>query len=518
MKRESILPEPAPPIGDKQVWSAHPRLLRHLQAFQSHPRKSALLSRYWQKANLMDRRNLLRHTCHVAAWVALLPIETTAVGQGADKLSPARVLARMLRLCRRSPFTPWLRGILHLVAIRFPEVDETKFQHWSDLRRSLSKVTWKELRDHGYAALSVAPRVACKTSATSLRDQARLVEKRQRLFDEELSRYQHLELEAKEQALESMGGLLQNVGCGSDSDAASLRRIMRETVCALAPPRAAAREQSGAVLDDDAAEHLRQSAAYQERVRSLLIRAILRWRSLWADDDQIQPMLGYITDLVGKFEGRGMSLLQASSSHQWSRLKLAITELEEADTSTATHAIDGKKASKRKDAEVATHRSIVDNVYVPNPKIRRATHVEERRAERKELRCSKCGYSIFSSWYFIHPSGNKCPRVLRPVNGHIRCKEGRQAAHFVAVDGTPSLPDTPTVVDLCEHNRQRHHCVDCGGAHVCVHKRQRSHCSQCSGRTSRWPISGAEGTRIRRFGPPVLSDEDEDPRRWTRDS
>ena len=29
---------------------------------------------------------------------------------------------------------------------------------------------------------------------------------------------------------------------------------------------------------------------------------------------------------------------------------------------------------------------------------------------------------------------------------------------------------------ICEHNRQRHACKDCGGASICQHNRERRHC------------------------------------------
>ena len=32
-----------------------------------------------------------------------------------------------------------------------------------------------------------------------------------------------------------------------------------------------------------------------------------------------------------------------------------------------------------------------------------------------------------------------------------------------------------------EHNRQRSHCKDCGGAGICEHNRERRHCRDCGG-------------------------------------
>ena len=34
---------------------------------------------------------------------------------------------------------------------------------------------------------------------------------------------------------------------------------------------------------------------------------------------------------------------------------------------------------------------------------------------------------------------------------------------------------------ICEHNRQRSRCKDCGGTNICQHNRERSKCKDCGG-------------------------------------
>ena len=39
----------------------------------------------------------------------------------------------------------------------------------------------------------------------------------------------------------------------------------------------------------------------------------------------------------------------------------------------------------------------------------------------------------------------------------------------------------PRTSGICEHNRERHMCKDCGGAGICEHNRRRSKCKDCGG-------------------------------------
>jgi len=137
----SVRAECAAPSGDLEAWSQHPRLQGHLHRFENAD-KERVLARYQRVASSLTGSPLLRHTVHVGAWVALLPVEHESL--------PAcvRLLAALLRLRGRCRVTPWLRGVLHLVALRLRElcVGECKPAHWMELKRSMPRQVWKDFR------------------------------------------------------------------------------------------------------------------------------------------------------------------------------------------------------------------------------------------------------------------------------------------------------------------------------------------------------------------------------------
>jgi hypothetical protein len=93
---------------------------------------------------------------HVAAWVALLPLEAALLPECAHVLS--LFLQRHLRGVRlersrrraSSKNLLWLRGTLHLVARRLKELRADAHgglaEHWLHLRRSMPRSVWKSLR------------------------------------------------------------------------------------------------------------------------------------------------------------------------------------------------------------------------------------------------------------------------------------------------------------------------------------------------------------------------------------
>ena len=146
-KRGLAAVAPAPKGGAAaEEWRRHPRLQRHFRSFDASANQAAVLGRYRRlAAGASDREPLFRETTHVAAWVALLPLEAPLLPDC------ARLLSRLLRRrpCgARSPL--WLRGTLHLVALRLKELREEArgelAEHWLDLRRSMPSSVWKALR------------------------------------------------------------------------------------------------------------------------------------------------------------------------------------------------------------------------------------------------------------------------------------------------------------------------------------------------------------------------------------
>merc|ERR1712060_400255 len=103
-------------------------------------------------------------------------------------------------------------------------------------------------------------------------------------------------------------------------------------------------------------------------------------------------------------------------------------------------------------------RARIRDMYTPNSRIQALRRIEERPADAKALRCSVCGHTIMSSWFFAVQKRQEL-RVLKPSNGHWACKQPNgTTAHYVAVDGARSINDFLEAVDYCDHGRQRTGC------------------------------------------------------------
>mmetsp|Transcript_91975 Transcript_91975/g.297549 ORF Transcript_91975/g.297549 Transcript_91975/m.297549 type:complete len:555 (+) Transcript_91975:99-1763(+) len=151
------MPESDVPSGSYDEWRTHPRLVRHASLFAESSDQGALLARYHKKAGCSSVRDstmkqLKRHICHVGAWVALLPSHVAFGAVGVGELSPTKLLAQLLRRRGKTPLTPWLRGILHLVALRLHEVhsegklSSQQSENWKELKRALPRNVWKSFR------------------------------------------------------------------------------------------------------------------------------------------------------------------------------------------------------------------------------------------------------------------------------------------------------------------------------------------------------------------------------------
>ncbi|CAE8735906.1 unnamed protein product [Polarella glacialis] len=139
------------PCGGAEAWRRHPGLQRHWRRFWEHPRQAAVLARYWGRADSLSRGDLLRSTCHVGAWVALAPAGSE-LPVGEDGLSSVQLLARLLRLRGKARLTAWLRGVLHLVALRMEDIASNRLggvlsEHWLELRRSIPQSVWRKCRE-----------------------------------------------------------------------------------------------------------------------------------------------------------------------------------------------------------------------------------------------------------------------------------------------------------------------------------------------------------------------------------
>ncbi|CAE8645592.1 unnamed protein product, partial [Polarella glacialis] len=136
-------------------WKTLPRLQKHLERFLDSPDLGRVLSRYSAQAQNLNPEKLLRIAVHVGAWVALLPLEQAAASpsggeEDVSQSSPVRLLAEILRLRGRAKISDWLQGVLHLVALRLQDVRRDvqgqAARPWMELKRSMPKSIWRELR------------------------------------------------------------------------------------------------------------------------------------------------------------------------------------------------------------------------------------------------------------------------------------------------------------------------------------------------------------------------------------
>lgn len=344
------------PIGSLQAWRAHPRLLRHTRLFQRHTNKAEVLKRYLSEATRLDAGSLKRHMCHIGAWTALLPLDLAAQPLGDENLSPARVLARLLQVHSSIRLTPWLRGILCLVAARLRQVlqDEPcqSTSHWAELRYSIPRAVWKNLHRQclelhvGEAGATIdtegsstkhdkmGPHGGADESMERRRDNedelprdegstygASANSKHLKMFSRELESWKVLELDDRLLRVSELESHLASIGSGSDADARLLRSVIRELACALAPPRLkGSAEDASELLDVVAADRLQAAANLQRHLRRLLLDAIMTWRGIWADEAQIDLMLEHVRCLIRKYEMRAGPIAGANAGRQWGLL------------------------------------------------------------------------------------------------------------------------------------------------------------------------------------------------------
>jgi hypothetical protein len=65
----------------------------------------------------------------------------------------------------------------------------------------------------------------------------------------------------------------------------------------------------------------------------------------------------------------------------------------------------------------------------------------------------------------------RCRDKAKKTREKNKCEHNRQKSHCKECGGA----------SICKHNRRRNQCKDCDGASICIHKRMRCRCKECGG-------------------------------------
>lgn len=376
-------------------WRTHPRLQRHVRSFQNHDAGS-VLRRYARLSTTVSNKTLLRMMCHAGAWTALLPGDDAVRAVGEDCLSPALLLAQLLRLRmtriadhpRRGRLTPWLRGILKLVAQRVREAmsasgdvesgtrdARTRQQHWRELWVCLPQKTRQHQSRHpipsstqeiaqthssvasggddieamtaegesdvlgGWARLPEETRaevpageitslLASAEDARSLElDAGRKARRSLLLLSKEVSRWVVCSPAERDDRLSRMQATLDDAECKSDW--CKLVSTLRKAAAALAPPRRRSelRNCQGAV-DASAFSSFEGALAHQRShqryVQRLVIKALQALRG-FEYDERVGSIADYIRSVIARFEERVGEPLERAAGKQWAALSAEVS-------------------------------------------------------------------------------------------------------------------------------------------------------------------------------------------------
>jgi len=476
---------PTPEIDDPDAWRSHPRLLRHLRRYRDHANPSTVLKLYARKVPSLERHGLLRHIVHVGAWVALLPVEAAGREDSTERLSPVLLLAQLLRLRGQARLTPWLQGVLSLVAARVRHTLASPglpSESWSELRRCLPPQIW---RISGGAApapdkhLEGRPRAGAETVSESKElctvTLGAVREKQRRT----LIRTDVLRGEDREREIKST--LQQGTLAISEADPDAMTEALAKCIGLLFAPRAKTiPQEAGRPMTEQAKQELR--SAVQQQLRDLLLRLLGAGRGNeggldWKDAGTRKLLKVPLMRLRHMLRDREPS--QLSSSRQWTRLaEIAVQVVgpdarEKAD-GIGSHLISSHGVlSRRSTGASSSWRGL--EAWQPNDDIKELRTVYE--GEARKLKCSACGSHIISTHYFRHPRV-KNVFVLVPQHGHGACN----GAQYETKDGFSTKRDQRHALDFCDHKHRRINCAECGGSNLCEHKRVKHNCADCGGR------------------------------------
>ncbi|CAE8612326.1 unnamed protein product [Polarella glacialis] len=524
-------PVVAPPSNGNTTledWNTHPRLQKHLQRFLDSQDPGRVLSRYSVQARNLNPDNLLRIAVHVGAWVALLPLEQAASSTSGEvdgsQPSPVQLLAQILRLRSRAKITEWLQGVLHLVALRLQDVrHDVQGQAagpWMELRRSMPKTVWRELRTQRPAIpvcdeskepadqvsllkrktppIQIEPAVpraavepefdmlqqfgSTETEALTASDLHLEIsklgnEKAVRRFYHNGSAFSISNFEERALHVDSLEDRLVKAAASESWD--QVCSLIREAAAALAAPRqTAVLDKAAKPMPDDAQERLQ--ANLQSKLRKLICKGLAFLDLSDAGTAlQLEPALSVMKLLIERFQVRGQ-LEEARAAKQWLRLRGILMPDVTTQAESNLESSPTKDSCKRNAALITLGKarligqergSSKGGVYVPNVTIQ-SNPLVRNTGQDVILTCNKCGLELRSSWVFEFRSKVS---TLVPTAGHHTC-----GGKYVHVDANISVKvDNSSNLKMCIHGGLANQCVKCGGSQICVHKKRTDRCPHC---------------------------------------
>eukprot|EP00927_Polykrikos_kofoidii_P020488 TRINITY_DN19737_c0_g1_i1.p1 TRINITY_DN19737_c0_g1~~TRINITY_DN19737_c0_g1_i1.p1 ORF type:complete len:609 (-),score=59.73 TRINITY_DN19737_c0_g1_i1:236-2062(-) len=366
-KRKFLDTEEAPPTSTTlSEWRTHPRLKRHLLCYRRH-NSGSVLRRYERESKLASCQMLNRMICHVGAWVALLPEAEAATVVDDAGLSPASLLAQLVRLrSSRAPshpggdcMTPWLFGILALVAHRMGEIGVIKcrkpetsaMEHWSMLWMCLPRQIQQchfgplfppSLPHIDDEFLSVAggshaqvmhprtnlveqiatPSSMLQTNGCSEAGERQQGQKQLRLLSKQMARWASYSSDERDDEMHKLQKQCNEaLAC---SDWRMMMSTLRHATAALAPPRRCAETQTHPRSTDTVSiENSWKMEPQQQAMRKIVITTLEALQN-FENDDRVDRLVDYLKSMIAAFEGRVEDLGHAAAATEWSALQALI--------------------------------------------------------------------------------------------------------------------------------------------------------------------------------------------------
>eukprot|EP00928_Gymnodinium_smaydae_P097026 TRINITY_DN8692_c1_g1_i1.p1 TRINITY_DN8692_c1_g1~~TRINITY_DN8692_c1_g1_i1.p1 ORF type:complete len:458 (+),score=33.04 TRINITY_DN8692_c1_g1_i1:105-1478(+) len=447
------------------------RLQYHARKFSECADPDKVLMKYAARSREMDTSNLLRHICHVCAWIVLSqPLTKASERSRRSDLSPIVVLSQMLKLRVGKYLDERAQIALDAVqsccerALSCCDADSSSpcRADWLSLLRHLPKRRRVDLcaakRKRGERCPEVSP----------LHDDAHASDvymfKRVRRLNKGILKWRtftHTEMDERIESAEERLAKLLGKTTWEDSDKVSLRSLLYDVVGSLAKPRRQRQTRDAdEVMDLEAAASLQVSARLQAQARNIVIKCITLWRcDLQLDETQLKPVLDHLIAFVQAFEDKhNYSVRHASAGKQWHKLKRVLGLADNADIGSngSSKKMERQGGNYRNQKGRGNHRVLVNGVFVPNEKIRSLQFVRERSDNTVPLHCKSCNYEIVSSWWLEQPGHE--PVVLRPHEHKI----GRRlCGHFENKLGKSYDINDWRRLDICIHGGQRSRCSRC---------------------------------------------------------